>query len=122
MFDGECAMQSLRITAVPIEDRPGDLRATIHDDELQLPERIVSALLPLGVRNAVDLLSYFESFPSALEKVLGWDQAAIEHARKAFRRTLKGHVSDHILHPPPREQPSFGAMHPTDFPRRPKRG
>ena len=110
---GRCKVQPLQIKPVPTRDRRGDLRARVHDGTLLVPERVVVALSPLNVRDAVDLLSYLQAFPSSVASQLGWDTSDVHHALSLLRGQLRGLVDKEILDPPVRTEPSYGALHPS---------
>src|ERR1700722_13232308 len=64
-------MRHLQIKSTAATDKPGDLRASLKGGKILLPERVVSALAPLGIHTAIDLVVYFDSFPSTVADELG---------------------------------------------------
>jgi hypothetical protein len=110
-------MRHLQIKSTAATDKPGDLRASLKGGKMLLPERVVKALAPLGIHTAVDLVVYFDSFPSAVAGELGWETRDVQDALEILRRQLKGIVDDTILHPTKRPEPFSGALDPSTLKR-----
>lgn len=107
-------MQQLMIKSTAAADRPGDLHATLKGGNVLLPERVVKALAPLGIRTALDLIAYFSSFPTQVAEELGWTPEQVQHALKLLQHLLRGSVDDALLHPRTQKQRHYrwGAIPP----------
>ena len=102
----------MKIKPTNTKANPGNLRARCESGFLLLPDKVASAFAELGVRNAPELLSYLETFPSAVASKLGWEVTDVLHADKTLRKQLTGCVDDAILFPKAHPQPTFGAATP----------
>ena len=111
-------MQQLKIKSTAAADQPGDLHATLKGGKILLPERVVTALAPLGIRTAEDLVVYLNSFPSQIAAELGWGVNDVRHALELLREQLRGRVDDALLYPPTRVEPPWtGALDPSTLAR-----
>ena len=107
-------MRQLKIKSTAAADRRGDLRAALKGSKMLLPARVVTALTPLGIRTAVDLLVYLNTFPTQVAQELGWEVEDVQHALELLREQLKGVVDDAFLYPPREPEPPWtGALDPS---------
>lgn len=106
------------LTLSPTDDTasPGDLRARVVDGRLLVPRQVAAAARDAGVRTAADLLSYMQSFPSAVADQLHWSAADVTAATQRLQNDLRGHVEPEILAPPQRKSPVLGARDPAALP------
>lgn len=108
--------QPLVIEASQESLAPGDLRARISGNTIYIPGAAVQEFSRHGVRTAADMLSYLESYPSAVGSAFGWSDQDVAAAADRLRTTLRGKVSDSLLSPEKRTTPPLGARNPADKP------
>lgn len=95
---------------------PGDLHGHMYKGRFLLPRDIALALARDGVRTASDLMSYVQSFPSAIASLLHWSSQDVGRAVDRLRSELAGKIPDQYMHPESRRNPPLGARDPTDLP------
>jgi hypothetical protein len=93
---------------------PGDFHAEVTGEKLLLPADVVDALATLKVRNAIQFLTYVQSFPSAVAESLRWNVRDVLDAAHHLVAQLRGHIPEQILNPPAPEERRYGALHPDE--------
>ena len=113
-------MRPLEIRPISSFAKPGDFQASIDEASfvLLLPEDVATPLASHGVRNAAEIVSYVESFPSAIAADLGWTVPDVLQALNRLRDQLRGHVDEAILNSPQRPKHGYGALDPSLLKRR----
>ena len=95
--------------------KPGDLGARLTGAALSVPPDVATALGRLSVGNAEELVSYLQSFPSAIASALQWTPDEVSEARQKLVAMLRGKVPDALLDPPPAIRRAYGAMDPSSY-------
>ena len=111
-------MRPLMIRSGSWAPHPGDFGSRVADSEFYVSADVATALESLGVRNSTELLSYLETFPSAIAAKLGWTVPEVQEAAERLKRDLDGHVEAFLLRPTPRRDTAFGALDPANLKRR----
>lgn len=101
----------------------GDLRATISGNTILIPRAAAQSFGQQGVRTAADLLSYMQTYPSAVAKALNWSDKDVSAATEKLRGQLAGKVDGALLGDPKDDPPlpPLGARDPADLPDTSKR-
>src|SRR5689334_2752513 len=105
------------IIVAPSEDHltKGDLHARISGNTIYIPRSAAQAFSQQGVRTAVDLLSYMQTYPSAVGNALNWSSEDVATATQRLRNELKGKVSEDVLNPRSTDvTPPLGARNPNE--------
>ena len=105
------------IVVAPSEDQlgKGDLHARISGNTIYIPKAAAQAFSRQGVRTATDLLSYMQTYPSAVGSELNWSAADVAAATERLRNDLRGKVSDDLLQPRSTDvTPPLGARNPDE--------
>jgi hypothetical protein len=105
-------MNPLRIKGIPSTWSRGDFGAVVRGSDLTLPQEVAETFVKHGVRNADDLVSYVQTFPSSIARDLQWDVTDVFHGLTRLRTQLSGYVADDVLNPPQRHAKGYGAMNP----------
>jgi len=100
----------------------GDLNATISGNTILIPKAAAQSFGQQGVRTATDLLSYMQSYPSAVAKALNWSDKDVSAATEKLRGQLAGKVDSALLGDPKDDPPlpPLGARDPDALPDKPK--
>lgn len=108
----------LIVTPTDGEVGPGDLRATISGSTILIPRAAAQSFKQQGVRTAVDLLSYMQTYPSAVASALKWSDKDVSTATEKLRGQLSGKVDSAVLGDPADNPPlpPLGARDPADLP------
>ncbi|MBI1317849.1 MAG: hypothetical protein GC168_02735 [Candidatus Hydrogenedens sp.] len=112
----------MKLQGVPgAEPPPGDFGAQVTPGDspsVEIPEPVLSALGSLSIRSAEELLSYADSFPTAIAASLGWSPQQVQQATQRLKATLHGFVPESLLGEFRPRPMSFGARPPEDpYPR-----
>jgi hypothetical protein len=110
---------SMKLKPARLDFRPGDFGAAVVGGDLMLPEDIVNVLASHGVRTAAELVSYLQTFPSAVAHELHWTVSDVMKGLTSLGGQLRGYVDDAILNPPQRPKMGYGALDPSTLRRRP---
>ena len=100
------------------EISPGDLHATISGNTILIPKAAAQSFGQQGVRTAGDLLSYMQTYPSAVAGALNWSDKDVSAATEKLRGQLSGKVDSAVLRDPKDNPPlpPLGARDPSDLP------
>lgn len=107
------------IVVAPSEDQlvKGDLHVRISGDKIYIPRAAAQAFAREGVRTAADLLSYMQTYPSAVGDALSWSTGDVTTATERLRSELRGKISDDLLKLPDDKDlitPPLGARNPNE--------
>jgi hypothetical protein len=94
---------------------PSDFRAQVRGDSIELPQEVAKALASHQVSNALQLMNFLFTFPSALAQDLGWGLRDVEQARERLADQLHGHLPSALLQPPLRARRASGALKPQEL-------
>jgi len=108
----------LIVTPSDGETTPGDLHATISGNTILIPRAAAQSFGQQGVRTAVDLLSYMQTYPSAVANALNWSGKDVSAAAEKLRRQLSGKVDSALIGDPTDNPPlpPLGARDPAELP------
>jgi hypothetical protein len=108
----------LIVTPSDSEISPGDLHATISGNTILIPKAAAQSFSQQGVRTAVDLLSYMQTYPSAVASALNWSNKDVSAAAEKLRGQLSGKVDRAVLSDPADNPPlpPLGARDPSELP------
>lgn len=108
----------LIVTPSDGEVSPGDLHATISGNTILIPTAAAQTFRQQGVRTAVDLLSYMQTYPSAVASALNWSDKDVSAATEKLRGQLSGKVDSAVLSDPADNPPlpPLGARDPAELP------
>lgn len=108
----------LIVTPSDGEIGPGDLHATISGNTILIPRAAAQSFKQQGVRTAVDLLSYMQTYPSAVASALKWSDKDVSVATEKLRGQLSGKVDSALLSDPTDNPPlpPLGARNPAELP------
>lgn len=104
-------MSTMRPLPIKATERPlllGDLNARVTPDAIEVPRRLAEEMAAQDVRNSLQLLSYAQSFPSALALAFGWSGDQVTSAVTRLSNQLGAS-------PPPRRMVAFGARNPDEL-------
>jgi hypothetical protein len=93
------------------EASPGDFGAVVRDDRILLPKNVGEAAGKLSLRNAEELVSYAQAFPSAVASALNWPAESVAPAARRLAESLKLPAE-----PTSRPARAYGALDPTTRP------
>jgi len=112
-------VEPLKIAGCDVSAERGDFDGFIDESRhaLMLPEKIAGTFKSHGVFTAAKMLSYLESFPSAIAAELDWTVPEVVRGLRTLRTKLKGHVDDALLEPSRPGRFSYGAMNPATYKR-----
>jgi len=107
----------LIVTPSDSEIGPGDLRATISGNTILIPKAAAQSFKQQGVRTAGDLLSYMQTYPSAVASALKWSDRDVSAATEKLRSQLSGKVDSALLSDPADNPPlpPLGARDPAEL-------
>ncbi|MEK6872485.1 MAG: hypothetical protein AABW90_00555 [Nanoarchaeota archaeon] len=93
-----------------------DLKILIKDDKILLHPATLKVLWDGGIkpRNLLELISYLQSFPTAIDIALNWKRGSAQNYYNSLKEKLKLYLSDDFLNLKPREI-SYGALPPSDY-------
>jgi hypothetical protein len=89
-----------------------DFGARVDEGQIFVPSQLVTALEPLSIRTAEDLIAFAHGFPSELAFRLGWTVASVRAASSRLGIQLRGVVDDDALRGADEETWAFGARQP----------
>lgn len=92
----------------------GDLNATVSGNALLVPE--AATFRERGVRTASDLLSYMQTYPTAVAEALHWSSDDVSAATEKLRTQLSGRIDASMLDSQQQATPPLGARAPRDLP------
>lgn len=97
---------------------PGDLHAQISGTTILIPKAAAQSFSQQGVRTALDLLSYMQTYPSAVAGALNWSNKDVSKAAEKLRGQLVGKVDSAALGDPADNPPlpPLGARDPAELP------
>ena len=108
----------LIVTPTDAEVSKGDLNTAVSGNTLLVPK--AAAFRQQGVRTASDLLSYMQTYPSAVAEALHWSSGDVSAATEKLRTQLSGKVDSSILDSQQQATPPLGARDPRDLPDKPR--
>ena len=108
----------LIVTPTDAEVSKGDLNATVCGNKLLVPK--AASFGQQGVRTASDLLSYMQTYPSAVAEALHWSSGDVSAATEKLRTQLTGKVDNSTLDSRQQATPPLGARDPRDLPDKPR--
>jgi hypothetical protein len=113
----------LIVTPSDAEVSQGDLHATISGNQILIPRAAAQSFDQQGVRTAADLLSFMQTYPSAVAKALNWSDKDVSAATEKLRGQLAGKVDSALLSDPKDNPPlpPLGARDPAELPDSSKR-
>jgi hypothetical protein len=79
--------------------RPGDFSASVRGNAIEAPEEVYDAARKLSLHDAVQLISFLYSFPSAFAAEMGWTIDDVLRARDRLTDLLRGRIPDALLKP-----------------------
>jgi len=108
---------AVMMTPADTEVGPGDLHATISGNRLYIPKAAARAFGQQGVRTASDLLSYMQTYPSAVAEALHWSSGDVSAATERLRTQLAGKIDTSETG---QATPPLGARDPAGLPDKPR--
>ena len=105
----------MTIEPLPVPSVPGDFGAIVRDDRLALPVDVARGLAALSIKTAEELLSYLQTFPTAVARQLGWSVDDLDRAVDQLVVALEGHVDVRVLHPEAPVEHGLGALDPASL-------
>jgi hypothetical protein len=102
------------VQSMPTEPTPGDFRASVSTNQVGLPAALVAPLRAQGATTLSGVISYLESFPSAVASMLDWSVADVERAHLKLVREL---AASGLAVPAAaaKARPAFGARDPAEL-------
>ena len=104
----------LIVTPTDAEVSKGDLNVAVSGNRLLVPK--AAAFGQQGVRTASDLLSYMQTYPSAVAKALHWSSGDVSAATEKLRTQLTGKIDSSMLDSQQQTTPPLGARDPGGLP------